>query len=228
MMNQNAEKALVGRRAVEEVREGMLVGLGSGSTAAEFVRALGERVKQGLKIEGVATSAATEALARSVGISLRSFESVSKVDLTVDGVDEIDGRLRAIKGGGGALLREKVVAAASSRMIAIADASKVVEQLGKFPLPVEVLPFASSYVERELLTFGVPVKKRMKSDGGPYLTDQGAYVFDVGFGVLADPEETAARIGGIPGVLEQGLFLGEIDELIVAHEGGVEVMRRNL
>lgn len=215
------EKRLVGQRAVQEVCDGMLVGLGSGSTAAEFVRALGERVRQGLRVEGVPTSTGTETLARSVGIPLRPFESISHVDLTVDGVDEIDSHLRAIKGGGGALLREKVVAAASDRMIAIADSSKFVATLGKFPLPVEVLPYASAYVERELSQFQVPFKKRQKGDGTPYLTDQGAYIFDLSFGEIEEPEAIASTISSLPGVLEQGLFLVEIDELFIVQ--GTEV-----
>lgn len=210
------EKRLVGRRAAEEVREGMLIGLGSGSTAAEFVRALGEKVRQGLKIEAVSTSLATESLARTVGIPVRGFESVLRVDLTVDGVDEIDNRLRAIKGGGGALLREKVVAAASDRMIAIADSTKLVPSLGRFPLPIEVLPFAASFVESELRRFGGPLKKRTCTDGTPYLTDQQAYIFDLTFGSIDTPEELAASLSSLPGVLEHGLFLREIDELLVA------------
>ncbi|MCA9095400.1 MAG: ribose-5-phosphate isomerase RpiA [Planctomycetaceae bacterium] len=226
MSQQSLEKSLVGRRAVEEVRDGMLVGLGSGSTAAEFVRALGERIKQGLKIEGVPTSTATETLARSVGIPLRPFESISRVDLTVDGVDEIDSQLRAIKGGGGALLREKVVAAASDRMIAIADSSKLVTTLGRFPLPVEVLPFAAAYVERELRQFGVPLQQRTKPDGSPYLTDQGAYIFDISFGQIADPHHVATTISSLPGLLEQGLFLNEIDELLLATNTQIQHIKR--
>lgn len=210
------EKQMVGRRAAEEVREGMLVGLGSGSTAAEFVKALGERIQQGLKIVGVPTSTATEVLARSVGIPLQSFETISRVDLTVDGVDEIDSRMRAIKGGGGALLREKVVATASDRMVAIADSSKFVETLGKFPLPVEVLPFAAAAVERELQHFGVPVKRRHGADGTPFVTDQGGWIFDLQFGTIAAPDSIAQHLAALPGVLEHGLFLGEIDELFLA------------
>jgi len=226
MSQQSLEKSLVGRRAVEEVRDGMLVGLGSGSTAAEFVRALGERIRQGLKIEGVPTSTATETLARSVGIPLRPFESISRVDLTVDGVDEIDSQLRAIKGGGGALLREKVVAAASDRMIAIADSSKLVTNIGRFPLPVEVLPFAAAYVERELQKFGVPLQQRTKPDGSPYLTDQGAYIFDISFSRIADPHHVATTISSLPGILEQGLFLNEIDELLLATNNQIQHIKR--
>jgi len=226
MSQQSLEKSLVGRRAVEEVRDGMLVGLGSGSTAAEFVRALGERIRQGLKIEGVPTSTATETLARSVGIPLRPFESISRVDLTVDGVDEIDSQLRAIKGGGGALLREKVVAAASDRMIAIADSSKLVTNIGRFPLPVEVLPFAAAYVERELQKFGVPLQQRTKPDGSPYLTDQGAYIFDISFTRIADPQHVATTISSLPGILEQGLFLNEIDELLLATNNQIQHIKR--
>lgn len=226
MPDASQEKILVGRRSVQEVRDGMLVGLGSGSTAAEFVRCLGERIREGLKIEGVATSTATEKLARSEGIPLRSFEEISRIDLTVDGVDEIDGQLRAVKGGGGALLREKIVAAASDRMIAIADSSKLVAVLGKFPLPVEVLPFASSFVQAELSRFGFPMRKRTHSDGRAYVTDQGAYIFDISFGTIPDPQSVAERIAALPGVLEQGLFLKEIDELFVAEGNHVSRQTR--
>jgi ribose 5-phosphate isomerase A len=224
--DRDVEKAAAAEAAVADVRDGMLVGLGSGSTAAHAVRAVGRRVAQGLRIECVATSRATESLARAAGLTVRPFEDVARLDLTIDGADEIDPQLRAIKGGGGALLREKVVAAASDRVSIIVDSSKPVARLGAFPLPVEVLPFAHAWVMRVLAGLGGAATRRQGADGSPYRTDQGNLIVDAAFGRIEDPAALALRLSQVPGIVEHGLFLDEIDTVFVGRPGGVDVHRR--
>ena len=220
------EKAAAADAALADVRDGMLVGLGSGSTAAYAVRAIGRRVAEGLRIECVATSRATDALARSVGLTVRPFDDVARLDLAIDGADEIDPELRAIKGGGGALLREKVVASASDRVCIIVDSSKPVARLGAFPLPVEVLPFAAAWVTRALIELGGLPTPRCGVDGSPFLTDQGNVIVDTAFGLLDDPGGLARRLSQVAGIVEHGLFLDQIDTLFIGRPGGVEVRRR--
>lgn len=215
-------KRAAAQAAVAEVRPGMLVGLGTGSTAKFAVETLGEQVRAGLAIRTVATSHATEALARAAGIEVVPFATVDRVDLTIDGVDEIDPMLRAIKGAGGALLREKIVAAASDRMIAVADASKSVSRLGRGSVPVEVLPFARSWAMRALAEAGGDPALRTGADGQPVLSDQASLLIDVAFGSIADPDALAARLDAIPGLLGHGLFLREIDTLYLAGDERVE------
>lgn len=227
-MDLDAEKALVAEHAAGEVKDGMLVGLGTGSTAAYLVRALGRRAADGLRIRATATSTATEELARSLGIPTVPFEGIERVDLTIDGADEVDGRLNAIKGAGGALLREKVVASASDRMIVIVDSSKPVEKLGRARLPVEVLPFAAAWVESRLSRLGAAVERRRRTDGAPFRTDQGNYVFDCAFGLLDDPAALAAELDRIPGLMEHGLFVTEIDTVLVARGERVETRTREV
>jgi ribose 5-phosphate isomerase A len=224
--DREAEKAAAAAAAIAEVRDGMLLGLGSGSTAAHAVRALGRRVAAGLRVDCVATSQATAVLARSVGLTVRPFDDVARLDLTVDGADEIDPSLRAIKGGGGALLREKVVAAASDRVSIVIDASKWVAQLGRFRLPVEVLPFAGAWVARALTGLGGTPARRLLADGTPFHTDQGNLIFDTAFGVIEDPGRLAASLASVPGIVEHGLFLDEIDTVFIGRSSGVEIVRR--
>lgn len=226
MPDLEAEKALAAARAVQEVQDGMLVGLGTGSTASYAVRFLAERMGKGLKFKGTATSRATETLAQSLGIELVPFEGISKVDLTIDGADEIDPQLRAIKGGGGALLREKLVASASDRVIVIVDSSKPVERLGRFRLAVEVLPFGRAYVESALTQLKASVALRMKADGSPFVTDQGGYIFDLGFGSIEDPEGLAQALDTIVGVVEHGLFLKEVDTAVIAQGDTLQIIDR--
>ncbi|NOU26364.1 MAG: ribose-5-phosphate isomerase RpiA [Polyangiaceae bacterium] len=221
-MTVDAERAAAAEAAVNEVRAGMLVGLGTGRTAAFAVRALAQRVKEGLRATCVATSTATERLGVSLGLRVIPFEAVSRVDLTIDGADEIDPRFCAIKGGGGALLREKVVAAASDRVLIVVDANKVVERLGSFPLPVEVLPFAEAWVMRALTELGAAPTRRVVEAGTPFRTDQQNFVVDAAFGFIDDAADLAARLASIPGIVEHGLFVGEIDEVFVGREDGVE------
>ncbi|QCB41831.1 ribose-5-phosphate isomerase RpiA [Sphingomonas sp. PAMC26645] len=207
--------------AVAEVQDGMLVGLGTGSTAAFAIQALGDRVAEGLQIHAVVTSEASGKLARELGIEILDFATVAHVDLTIDGADEIDSRCFAIKGAGGAMLREKIVAAASARMVVIADGSKRVDRIGAAKLPVEVLPFASAYVMRALTDIrAAPVIR------DNYRTDQGNLVIDCHFATLDDPRATAVTLAAIPGILGHGLFLDEVDAAYIATNGVVTRLER--
>jgi ribose 5-phosphate isomerase A len=225
MSPREIERRLAAARAVEEVQAGMLVGLGTGRTAALAVRCLSERIKQGLCITAVATSHATADLAHELSIPIVPLQNISSIDLTIDGADEIDGRFQAIKGGGGALLREKVVAAASTRVIAVVDSSKIVRELGGFPLPVEVVPFAAGFVRSRLAELGAHVILR-SIDWKPFETDQGNYILDAAFEGISRPDKLAAAIATIPGVVEHGLFLNEIDTIVVANGEMIEVRHR--
>jgi ribose 5-phosphate isomerase A len=219
------DKRLAAEAAVAEIEDGMLVGLGTGSTAAFAIAAIGKRVREGLAIEAVATSLASEALARRHGIAMRDFEDVASVDLVIDGTDQIDPTFRAIKGAGGAMLREKIVAAAAKRMVVVADARKRVRQLGGVPVPVEVLPFARSFVAGEVRRLGgEPVLRRTGAD--PYLTDQDDIVLDCTFARLDMPDELALALSTIPGVLGHGLFVREVDAAYIADQGTVERLER--
>jgi ribose 5-phosphate isomerase A len=225
MSTREAEKRLAAARAVDEIKDGMFVGLGTGSTTAYAIKSLSDRIRQGLRITAVATSRATEMFARRLAVPLVPFEQFGSVDLTIDGADEIDCHFQAIKGGGGALLREKVVAAASIRMIAVVDSSKVVRQLGEFPLAVEVVPFASEFVRTHLANLGASVT--LRSVGGePFITDQSNHILDAAFGKALRPIEIAGAIDAIPGVMEHGLFLSEIDTVVVGRGETVEVHLR--
>lgn len=215
------DKRLAAEAAVAEVRDGMLVGLGTGTTAAYAVTALARRVAAGLKVETVATSEATAAAARAAGIVVRDFADIAALDLAIDGADEIDPRLYAIKGAGGAMLREKTVAAASGRMVVIADGSKRVAAIGAARLPVEVLPFARTSVVAALARLGAAVTVR---DG--YVTDNGNLIADCRFPAMPDPRVLAAEIAAIPGALGHGLFLDEVDAAYIAADGVVTRLER--
>lgn len=209
-------KRAAAEAAVAEVRAGMIVGLGTGTTAAFAVDALARRVTEGLDVRTVATSNRTEAHARSAGITVLPFDDIAEIDLCIDGVDAIDSRLRAIKGAGGAMLREKIVASAAHRMIAIADESKAVEPLGGRPVPVEILPLARAFVGTRIVALG----------GDPVLragarTDQGNIILDCDFARLDDPAALATQLSAIPGVLGHGLFVSEIDALYLGTPSGV-------
>ena len=221
MASMDDDKKAAAVAAVAEVRDGMLVGLGTGSTAAFAIQALGDRVAQGLQIHAVVTSEASGKLARELGIEIRDFATIAHVDLTIDGADEIDSRCFAIKGAGGAMLREKIVAAASARMVVIADGSKRVDRIGAAKLPVEVLPFAIAYVMRVLTDMAAAPKIRDN-----YRTDQGNLVVDCDFATLDDPRATAATLAAIPGILGHGLFLDEVDAAYIATNGVVTRLER--
>ncbi len=216
MSQQDREKKAAAAAAVREVEDGMRLGLGSGSTALLAVRALGERVQRGLRIVGVPTSRETARVAREVGIELDDLATEPHLDLTIDGADEVDSRLRLIKGGGGALLHEKIVAAATKRVLIVVDRSKVVATLGAFPLPVEVIPFAASLVAARIRALGVEPGLRMTKDGQAFVTDEGNRILDCPFGAIPDPEALDVTLSTIPGVVEHGLFLGLAHETIVA------------
>ena len=220
-MTQDEAKALVGKRAAELVEDGMAVGLGTGTTSTMFIRALGERVKAGLKIRCVASSDASTSLGRSLGMEVVTLAELPQLDLYIDGADEVGPDLALIKGGGGALLREKIVASAADKFVVVVDSSKVVPVLGRFPLPVEVIKMALPLVERKLSDLGLSPKLRHRADGSVYLTDENNYILDCASGMINEPEETAAEIRGIVGVVEHGLFLGMASVALVAGEKGV-------
>jgi ribose 5-phosphate isomerase A len=222
------QKAHAARKAVDEVRDGMIVGLGTGSTAAFVIEEIGKRVGAGLKITGVATSLATDALARTAGIAMRGFDDVAAIDLAIDGIDAIDPQMRAVKGRGGAMLREKIIASAAARMIAVADASKSVARLTNTLLPVEVLPFARAFVGLRLMGIGAPGLLRVTSDGTPWLTDQGNLVLDCDISGCSDLAGLGVALDATPGVLGHGLFLDEVDALYVGlSDGSVTRSERN-
>ncbi len=219
-------------RALEFVRDGMKLGLGTGSTAKHFVELLGARVRAGLDVIGVPTSEATRADAIRCGIALTTLDEVDRLDLTVDGADEIDPSLNLIKGGGGALLREKIVAAASDRMIVIADNSKWVEALGRFPLPIEVIPFGLRATQRAIgeafAECGVsgPMVVRKGSDGHVFVTDEGHWIVDAHLGRISDAPKLAGSLASIPGVVEHGLFIGLASIVMLAGSEGIRVIER--
>src|SRR3954452_850634 len=219
-------------RALEHVQNGMKLGLGTGSTAKHFVELLGERVRSGLQVVGVPTSEATRADAALCGIALTTLEEIDRLDLTVDGADELDASLNLIKGGGGALLREKIVAAASDRMIVIADESKWVEALGRFPLPVEVIPFGlgatSRAIEKAFARAGVSGQMgvRKGKDGHVFVTDGGHWIIDAHLGRIANAPRLAGLLTAIPGVVEHGLFIGFASVAMLAGPQGIRVIER--
>jgi ribose 5-phosphate isomerase A len=221
-MGNSQEKEAVGRAAAKLVRDGDVVGLGTGSTAYFAVIALGERVKAGLKIIGIPTSVQTGDLARQLGIPLTTLDERPEIDITIDGADEVDPKLNLIKGGGGALLREKVVASASKKMVVVADSSKVVPALGKFPLPVEIISFARTVVENKIAALGASPKLRAKADGSPFITDNGNQILDCSFGKIDDPPALALALSNTPGIVEHGLFIGLASVALVGRGDRVE------
>jgi ribose 5-phosphate isomerase A len=220
-MTQDEAKRMAARRALEFVEDGMLLGLGSGTTSTMFIQELGERVKQGLRVRGIATSVASQQLAESLSIPITTFEESPVLDLAIDGADEVGPGLALIKGGGGALLREKIVASASRKFIVIADSSKLVHHLGRFPLPVEVIKMALPIVTRKFEALGLNPKLRHRPDGSTYITDEGNYILDCACGSIPDPAGTAAELRGIVGIVEHGLFVNMASLALIAGEDGV-------
>ena len=219
-------------RALDFVQGGMRLGLGTGSTARHFVELLGARVRDGLDVIGVPTSEATRADAIRCGIRLTTLDEIDHLDLTVDGADEIDPDLNLIKGGGGALLREKIVAAASERMIVIADDSKLVETLGRFPLPIEVIPFGLSATRRSLAkafaNCGISGQMELRKgrDGHVFVTDSGHWIVDAHLGRIADAPQLSQSLVSIPGVVEHGLFIGLASIAMLAGRDGIRIVER--
>jgi ribose 5-phosphate isomerase A len=230
-MDSDSLKMLAAERALDFVTPGMKLGLGTGSTAARFVELLGNRVAAGLNVIGVPTSEATRILAERHGVPLTTLDEHPELDLTVDGADEIDGELRLIKGAGGALLREKIVAMASERMIVIADRSKRVERLGKFPLPVEIVQFGARATLRMIEAAAQDVgcrgqiALRKSANGENYLSDNGHFIVDCAFDPILDAESLGDVLEMIPGVVEHGLFIGIADTAILAGADGIDIIK---
>jgi ribose 5-phosphate isomerase A len=225
--DREAMKRRAAIRAVAEVESGMVVGLGTGTTAALAVECLAERVAQGLKIRGIPTSEATAAQARRLGVPLTDFSAHARIDLTIDGADQVErGTLNLVKGLGGALLREKIVASASARMIVIADDSKLVDRLGaQTPLPVEITPFGYPVTLARLEEIGAAPRLR-RAGGAPFTTDGGNYIADCAFAAVADAGALEARLAAIIGVVESGLFVGLADTAIIGHAEQEEIIER--
>lgn len=206
-------------RAVGYVKDGMIIGLGTGTTAYWAIQYLGERIKQGLTVTTVATSEETARIARECGINVVALDSVEHIDIDIDGADEIDGAMNLIKGGGGALLREKIVAACSDEFIVIADNSKKVETLGNFPLPVEILPFGWRHTAAKLKALGCSASLREK-DEKTFITDNGNYILDCRFGAIGNAADLESEINTIPGVVECGLFVKMAGRVILGYADG--------
>lgn len=223
-MNQNELKAQVGKKAVEFIQDGMIVGLGTGTTVKYMVDALGERVqKEGLKIVGVTTSTRTTKQAESLGITIKDIDDVDHIDLCIDGADEVDDDFNGIKGGGGALLWEKIVNNASTKKMWIVDQSKLVHRIGNFGVPVEVIPFGSQHVYNTFQKKGYHPQWRMDGDH-KYRTDENDYIIDLKVGEIADPHALAEDLIHTVGVVEHGLFLNRVDSVIVGRDNGPEVL----
>jgi ribose 5-phosphate isomerase A len=224
-MANDQEKEAAARASLRFVKDGNVVGLGTGSTAAHVVRLLGERVQAGLKIRGIPTSVHTAELATSLGIPLTTLDEFQEIDVTIDGADEVDPQLQLIKGGGGALLREKIVASASKKFVVIADSTKQVATLGKFPVPVEVIKFAEALVARKIAALGAAVTVRKDASGKSFVTDEGNHILDCEFGKIADPPALASALGSIPGVVEHGLFTGMASVALIAKGSQIVELR---
>ncbi|WP_099223246.1 ribose-5-phosphate isomerase RpiA [Listeria costaricensis] len=221
-------KKIAAEKACEYVENGMIVGLGTGSTAYYATCRLGELVQQGMGLTGVATSKDTEKLAMEMGIPMKSLDEVKQIDLTIDGADEVDDGLNGIKGGGGALLREKLVASFSRQTSWIIDESKLVAEIGQFPLPVEVVPFGhlQTATMLEKLT-GEPADLRLRGDGEPFVTDNQHFIYDLSIGRIQEPKRLHAALVELPGVVETGLFIDMADRVIVGRaDGTVDVISR--
>ncbi|MGZ5923921.1 MAG: ribose-5-phosphate isomerase RpiA [Rhizomicrobium sp.] len=231
-LDQNELKRAAAAKAVEFVTDGMKLGLGTGSTAEIFLELLAARVRGGLNVIGTATSERTAEKARSLGIALAALDDLAPLDLTIDGADEADRRLNLIKGGGGALLREKIVAASSNRMIVIADKSKLVPRLGRYPLPIEVLEFGQKTTAQRIaetlagLGYGrAPVTLRDRN-GLTFISDSGNLIYDCELSAITSPPKLAAALSAIPGVVEHGLFIGMATTLIIAHPRKIQVIEK--
>jgi ribose 5-phosphate isomerase A len=225
-MANNQEKEAAARASLKFIKDGQVVGIGTGSTAAYFIEALGKKVKNGLRIRGISSSVRSRDQAVSLGIPMTTLDECQEIDVTVDGADEVDPRLRLIKGGGGALLREKIVASATKQFVIIADATKRVAVLGKFPLPVEVIEFARAVVVRKIEALGAQVTLRKKADGTPFVTDEHNHILDCHFGQIPDADGLARKLSDMPGVVEHGLFIGMANVVLVANGSEVLELRR--
>jgi len=219
------DKVIAAEEAVKYVKNGMTLGLGSGSTVNWFLRKLSVRVKEGLEIQGIPSSKKTEKLAKELGIPLIDFSGTTHIDLAIDGADEIDSSLNLIKGGGGSLVREKVVDACADELIIIADASKMVSQLGTFPLPIEVLPFGFEVTVENIKKLGGTSNLRRKDDQ-IFVSDNGNYIIDCSFGPINDAVTLHEKLIQMVGVIDTGIFAGMADKVIVARNGEIELYSR--
>jgi ribose 5-phosphate isomerase A len=224
-MANDQEKQVAAEASLKYVRDGQVVGLGTGSTASLAIRALGEKVRTGLKIRGIPTSQRSRDLAIQLGIPLTTFEEVQQIDVTIDGADEFDPQLNLIKGGGGALLREKIVASASKQLVIVTDSLKQVPVLGAFPLPVEVIGFAQGLIAARIHALGATATLRRDSHGQIYVTDEGHHILDCRFGKISDPAGLARTLADMPGIVEHGLFVGMTSVLIMAKGSEVVELR---
>jgi ribose 5-phosphate isomerase A len=220
------EKEAAARASLQFIQDGQVVGLGTGSTAAYFIKLLAERVKNGLRIRGIPTSVRSLELAQSLGIPLTTLDECQEIDVTVDGADEVDPQLRLIKGGGGAALREKIVASATKQLVIVADESKQVQMLGKFPLPVEVIRFAQALVAKRIRALGADVQLRTVADGKPFVTDEHNHILDCRFGQIPDADGLARKLSDMPGVVEHGLFIGMASVALFARGREIVELRR--
>ncbi|RDU35218.1 ribose 5-phosphate isomerase A [Neobacillus piezotolerans] len=218
------EKQAVGEKAVEFVKKDMVVGLGTGSTVFYTLSLLGKLVQQGLSIKGIPTSVQTEKLAKELNIPLTSFDEIDQIDIAIDGADEVSGSLDLIKGGGGALLREKIVAKAAKKLIIVADSTKLVDQLGSFPLPVEIVPFVMKATKRHIQKLGIHPELRM-ANGAPFITDNGNYILDCACPKILAPNELENNLNMIPGVVDNGLFIGMADMVITVDKNKEVILR---
>ena len=225
-MANDQEKEAAARASLQFVKDGQVVGLGTGSTAAYFIKLLAEEVKRGLRVRGIPTSLRSQELALSLGIPLTTLDECQEIAVTVDGADEVDPQLRLIKGGGGALLREKIVASATRQLIIVADASKQVPVLGKFPLPVEVIRFSQALVAKRIGALGADVQIRKGVDGKPYITDENNHILDCRFGKIPDADGLARKLSDMPGVVEHGLFIGMASVVLLARGSEIVELRR--
>jgi ribose 5-phosphate isomerase A len=219
-------KQLAAEKACDLIKDGMIVGLGSGTTVKYAIKKIGKLVKEGLRIKGIPTSIETAELARKEGIPLTDLQKYPRIDLTIDGADEVDPKLNLIKGRGGALTREKIVAFNSIREIIVVDETKLVKVLGKTRLPVEVIPPGWFPVKKELESLGAKVQLR-KQKGKEFVTDNGNYLLDCQFDVIKNPKELEARINSIPGVVENGLFINLANKVIIGSREGIKILEAN-
>jgi ribose 5-phosphate isomerase A len=225
-MANDQEKEAAARASLQFVKDGQVVGLGTGSTAAHFIKLLAEQVKNGLRVRGIPTSVRSREQAQSLGIPLTTLDECQEIAVTVDGADEVDPRLRLIKGGGGAMLREKIVASATEKLVIVADASKQVAVLGQFPLPVEVIPFAQMLVSKRIAALGASVSLRKGDDGKPYVTDENNHILDCRFGQIPDADGLARKLSDLPGVVEHGLFIGMASVVLLARGNEIVELKR--
>jgi ribose 5-phosphate isomerase A len=225
-MANDQEKEAAARASLRFIKDGQVVGLGTGSTAAHFIQLLGEQVKQGLHVRGIPTSIRSKELAESLGIPLTTLDECQEIAVTVDGADEVDPQLRLIKGGGGALLREKIVASATKQLVIVADASKQVKMLGKFPLPVEVIRFSQALVSKRITALGANVQLRVDNSGKPFVTDENNHILDCHFGEIRDPDALARQLSDMPGVVEHGLFIGMASVALLARGSEIIELKR--